>query len=53
MPDPSPVPDPRTASAATDPTAHAALWIGTLLQQFPELAVELAPGRTTPAHRAP
>ncbi|GAB7103771.1 hypothetical protein JCM4814A_20850 [Streptomyces phaeofaciens JCM 4814] len=33
------------------PTAHAALWITTLLQQFPELATELAPGRTTPAAR--
>jgi hypothetical protein len=47
------LPDPSPASAATDPTAHAALWIGTLLQQFPELSVELAPGRTAPAHRAP
>ncbi|MEU6222747.1 hypothetical protein [Streptomyces sp. NPDC047042] len=27
------------------PTAHAALWIGVLVQQFPELAEELAPGR--------
>ncbi|MGW0577218.1 hypothetical protein ACWD25_14870 [Streptomyces sp. NPDC002920] len=31
--------------------AQAALWIGTLLQQFPELSVELVPGRTTPAAR--
>ncbi|KUN85356.1 hypothetical protein AQJ66_14150 [Streptomyces bungoensis] len=30
---------------------QAALWIGTLLQQFPELAVELVPGRSAPAHR--
>ncbi|MFI7500506.1 hypothetical protein ACIBVL_18770 [Streptomyces sp. NPDC049687] len=34
------------------PTAQAALWITTLLQQFPELAVELAPGRTGPGARA-
>ncbi|MFI2519778.1 hypothetical protein, partial [Streptomyces sp. NPDC018967] len=33
------------------PTTHAALWIGLLLKQFPELSAELAPGRTTPAHR--
>ncbi|MGW2043797.1 hypothetical protein ACWCPF_01260 [Streptomyces sp. NPDC001858] len=33
------------------PTAQAALWISTLLQQFPELATELVPGRTTPAPR--
>ncbi|WP_327184607.1 hypothetical protein [Streptomyces sp. NBC_01334] len=33
------------------PTAQAALWIGTLLQQFPELSTELVPGRTTSAHR--
>lgn len=45
--------DPSPGSAAADPTAQAALWIGMLLQQFPELAVELAPGRTSPAHRAP
>ncbi|QJT03482.1 hypothetical protein G9272_27050 [Streptomyces asoensis] len=40
------------AEACEDrPTAQAALWIGTLLQQFPELSTELVPGRTTPAHR--
>ncbi|MEU1177203.1 hypothetical protein ABZ464_06065 [Streptomyces sp. NPDC005820] len=34
------------------PVAQAALWIGTLLQQFPELARELVPGRGAPAFRA-
>lgn len=39
----------RAADTAAD---NAALWIGLLLQQFPELAVELAPGRgAIPAHR--
>ncbi|MFJ4711226.1 hypothetical protein [Streptomyces sp. NPDC088785] len=48
------VPAPATSTAATPPPTgdDAALWIGTLLQQFPELAVELVPGRTTPAPRA-
>ncbi|WP_256362306.1 hypothetical protein [Streptomyces sp. TRM70350] len=32
------------------PTAQAALWIGVLAQQFPELSEELAPGRTSAAH---
>lgn len=32
-------------------TAHAALWISTLLQQFPELSAELAPGRASAVHR--
>lgn len=45
--------DRSPASAAADPTTHAALWIGTLLQQFPELTVELAPGRDDFTHRAP
>ncbi|WP_405817213.1 hypothetical protein OG241_21990 [Streptomyces sp. NBC_01390] len=30
---------------ADRPTAYAALWIGVLMQQFPELAEELTPGR--------
>lgn len=34
------------------PTTHAALWINTLIQQFPELPAELVPGRTSPAHRS-
>ncbi|MFD1658895.1 hypothetical protein ACFSL4_11920 [Streptomyces caeni] len=33
--------------------AQAALWITTLLQQFPELSAELVPGRTAPAHHRP
>lgn len=33
------------------PVAQAALWIGLLLQQFPELSTELAPGRATPSPR--
>jgi hypothetical protein len=46
------VPDPRATTPTADrPTAHAALWISTLLQQFPELSAELVPGRTTPAPR--
>ncbi|MER5522353.1 hypothetical protein [Streptomyces sp. NPDC002763] len=32
-------------------TAHAALWIGVLAQQFPELSEELAPGRGRPPGR--
>ncbi|MGW1715627.1 hypothetical protein [Streptomyces sp. NPDC002156] len=37
---------------AERPTAHAALWIGVLAQQFPELYEELAPGRgRTPGRR--
>ncbi|MDX3747722.1 hypothetical protein [Streptomyces sp. AK08-02] len=36
---------------ADRPTAHAALWIGVLVQQFPELAEELAPGRGRTAGR--
>ncbi|MEU6348883.1 hypothetical protein ABZ896_06105 [Streptomyces sp. NPDC047072] len=44
MPDPS-------ATADTSAPDDAALWIATLLRQFPELATELAPGRTAPAHR--
>lgn len=36
------------------PTAHAALWIGLLLRQFPELATELAPGASSsPGRPAP
>ncbi|MFF7469390.1 hypothetical protein [Streptomyces sp. NPDC008092] len=35
------------------PADHAALWIGLLLQQFPELAVELAPGRGATPDRRP
>ncbi|MFH7337880.1 hypothetical protein [Streptomyces hygroscopicus] len=33
------------------PVTQAALWIGLLLQQFPELSTELAPGRATPSPR--
>ncbi|CAL2068436.1 conserved protein of unknown function [Streptomyces murinus] len=33
------------------PGAQAALWIGMLLQQFPELSTELAPGRAASSHR--
>ncbi|MCX3061885.1 hypothetical protein [Streptomyces beihaiensis] len=35
------------------PTTHAALWIATLIQQFPELSAELVPGRTTAPSRRP
>ncbi|WP_443068420.1 hypothetical protein [Streptomyces sp. NBC_01352] len=56
MSDQCPTPDRRTAAApdstpADRPTDNARLWIGMLLHQFPELSTELAPGRTTPAHR--
>ncbi|WP_426568940.1 hypothetical protein [Streptomyces canus] len=48
-----------TASHSTDPrgadshptATQAALWITHLLQQLPELAAELVPGRAAPAHR--
>ncbi|GAA4819512.1 hypothetical protein [Streptomyces ziwulingensis] len=35
------------------PTEQAALWIGTLVQQFPELAEELVPGRGAAPDRRP
>ncbi|WP_217549153.1 hypothetical protein [Streptomyces sp. GbtcB6] len=51
------MPDRRTTPARPPsedrPADHAALWIGLLLQQFPELAVELAPGRSTSPARRP
>ncbi|MFI9807628.1 hypothetical protein ACIHEJ_25245 [Streptomyces sp. NPDC052301] len=58
MPDQRPTSGDRPASGTHPspddrPTAQAALWIGMLLQQFPELATELAPGRAAPGHRAP
>ncbi|MEU9381249.1 hypothetical protein AB0D38_09740 [Streptomyces sp. NPDC048279] len=40
--------DDRPARNAAE---RAALWIGLLLRQFPELSVELAPGRAAPDHR--
>ncbi|WP_437023698.1 hypothetical protein [Streptomyces bungoensis] len=60
MPDERPTSDAHPASDApptphdtpADQAArHAALWIGTLLQQFPELSAELVPGRSAGAHR--
>ncbi|MGI5457059.1 hypothetical protein ACQEWB_28645 [Streptomyces sp. CA-249302] len=38
-------------ASAERPAQAAALWIAMLLKQFPELATELVPGRTTPADR--
>ncbi|WP_234312045.1 hypothetical protein [Streptomyces griseus] len=50
-----PITDPCGQSAPSDrqeqPTAQAALWIGQLAQQFPELATELVPGRTSATAR--
>lgn len=46
----SPAADPA-AGPVGNPVDNAALWIGTLLAQFPELSVELAPGRASPDHR--
>lgn len=48
---------PATGPDAADPpgraaSTRAALWIGLLVRQFPELATELVPGRTTPAPRS-
>lgn len=50
MPDTRPQ---RPAHPTTDdrPVQQAALWIGTLLRQLPELSAELVPGRTSSAHR--
>ncbi|MFI6440480.1 hypothetical protein [Streptomyces sp. NPDC050759] len=55
MADQCPPPDRRTTSAhppsGERAAGNAALWIGMLLQQFPELSTELVPGRTTPTGR--
>ncbi|MFJ4619096.1 hypothetical protein [Streptomyces sp. NPDC088812] len=42
---------PRPADPHPAATTQTALWITQLLQQLPELAAELVPGRTAPAHR--
>ncbi|RDG35983.1 hypothetical protein [Streptomyces corynorhini] len=52
-----PVPTHRSGAVGATATADAALWLGTLAQQFPELLTELLPGRTSPSgdrqHRTP
>ncbi|MFE7114338.1 hypothetical protein ACFU99_02795, partial [Streptomyces sp. NPDC057654] len=37
----------------TQPTEHAAFWLGALRRQFPELSQELAPSRRSPSLPSP
>ncbi|MFE2040031.1 hypothetical protein ACFXAZ_03710 [Streptomyces sp. NPDC059477] len=49
----APPTEPQATQAAEPPTTQAALWIGLLARQFPELAEELVPGAGGSSHRRP